>query len=68
MSVAFIQKALAAVFVALVAIALSPVAEGREGTWQDVVGDIVWSGIFLTVGLIVVFGVVWAVRRTRVSD
>ncbi len=47
------------------AIAFSPLAEGTEGTRQDMVGDIVWTAIFVTVPLIIVLTIMWLVRRGK---
>ncbi len=56
---------LAVLLVVELAIAFSPLAEGQEGTTQDMVGDVVWSAIFVTVPLLVVVGIVSLVRRER---
>ena len=55
----------AGLFIAAMVIAFTPLAEGEEGTWQDMTGDIVWSVIFVTLPLTVLLGIGMWLRGRR---
>lgn len=55
-------KGLAALLVVLALIAVSPLIDAESG-WKNTLGDIVWTGMFLTVAALVVVGVAAIVRR-----
>ncbi|MDQ3770391.1 MAG: hypothetical protein M3370_13085 [Actinomycetota bacterium] len=56
-------KALSALLLLLLVLAFTPLAEGESGTWQDTVGDVVWSGIFLVAAALLITGVAALIRR-----
>lgn len=58
-------KALGALFLILIIVAFTPLAEGDSGTWQDMVGDIVWSGIFLALAGLLITAALALSRRRR---
>ncbi len=55
---------LAGLFVVLLIVGLSPLVEGDSG-WKNTLGDVIWSGIFLTLAALVVLGVATVVRSRR---
>ncbi|HVR33515.1 MAG TPA: hypothetical protein VMS74_12525 [Acidimicrobiia bacterium] len=57
-----------ALFVVLVILAFTPLVDGGEGTWQNTVGDVVWTGIFVTFAAFIVLGIMWLVRRRRAPE
>jgi len=57
----------AGLFVAALVIAFTPLAEGEEGTWQDMTGDIVWSAIFVLLPLTVILAVAVWMRGRRAA-
>ena len=57
-------KVLSVALLALLVVAFTPLADGDPGTWQNTVGDIVWSGIFLAfAGLLVTAALALSRRR-----
>jgi len=48
--------ALGVLFVGLLIVGFSPLVEGESG-WKNTLGDIIWTGIFLTALALVVVGV-----------
>ena len=58
----------AGLLITAIVIAFTPLAEGREGTRQDMTGDIVWSAIFVALPLTLALGVVVWLRGRRRSS
>lgn len=65
MSINTALKAFSLLLLALLVVAFTPIAEGESGTWQDTVGDIVWSGIFLAVAALLITAALALSRRRR---
>ena len=57
----------AGLLITAMVIAFTPPADGKEGTWQNMVGDIVWTVIFVSAPLTVVLACAVWLRGRRGS-
>ena len=55
-------KGLGALLVILALVAVSPLVDAESG-WKNTLGDIVWTGMFLTIAALAAVGVTAVVRH-----
>lgn len=58
--------AAAIIFVVCLGIALSPLTDSDTG-WRNAVGDVVWTGMFVSLPITIVSGVAATVRSRQAS-